>query len=358
MYPFSSHQSYVRNAWYVAAFSGEVSRQLRQRTIMDEPIVLYRTEAGEARAMWGLCAHRNFPLAEGRMVGDDIQCAYHGYRYGADGSCRHIPGQSTVPKSFRQRIYACIERSGLVWLWMGDAAKADSALMPPLDKVGADQTGWVMVPNELTVIPARWPLMIDNLMDLSHIGFLHLKTIAAPDAGEAPPELADASAFRVTRTLPAQDAKMPYVKNAFPGRQAPVDVEFGTEFFTPGFMVTFLRFYETGSSPRHLIGTSYHYQGVTPESRSSTLGFSALVRDFQPDSPAFDEWLKDAVSKTREEDGVALGLIEQYADRFADSRNELSGINDVAAIRVRRHLSQLLQAEGPVTGPAPVASVL
>ncbi|CAB3745554.1 Dicamba O-demethylase, oxygenase component [Paraburkholderia sediminicola] len=345
MYPFTANQIYIRNAWYIAAFSGEVSRQPLQRTIMDEPIVLYRTEAGAPQAMWGLCAHRNFPLAEGKLIGDEIQCPYHGYRYAVDGSCAHVPGQSTCPKSFRQRLYPCIERGGFLWLWMGEASKADAALMPPLEQVGADQPNWTMVPNEMTAIPARWPLMIDNLMDLSHIGFLHLRSIDAPGSGEAPPEFLDDSAFKVTRLLPDRDSGMLYVRYAFPDRQEPVDVEIGVEFLTPGFLAAYMRFYEPGTQRQQLLGTSYHYQGVTPESRTSTLGFSALVRDIQLDSHVFDEWLKSSVRKTREEDKMALAHLESYAEQYADVRRELSGVNDIAAIRVRRHLSQLLEAE-------------
>lgn len=352
MYPLYTDQLYVRNAWYAAAFSGELSQKPLQRIVMDEPIVLFRTVSGSVNALWGLCAHRNFPLAEGRLIGDAIQCPYHGYRYGTDGSCTHIPGQAGLPQSFRQRVYPCREQGGLVWLWMGDPASADPGLMPPLASVGGDQPGWTMVPNEVTSIPARWPLMIDNLMDLSHIGFLHLKTIEAPDAGEAPPRLENHSGFRVTRLLANQDATMPYVRNAFPGREAPVDVEIGTEFLTPGFLVTFLRFYEPGSGDP--IGTSYHYQGVTPESRNTTLGFSLLVRDFLPDAPGFDAWLKDAVCKTREEDAAALAKIERFADCYADARKELSGINDASGIRVRRHLSRLLQMESDAPDRRPV----
>lgn len=345
MYPFASPRPYVRNGWYVAAFSEEVTRTPRQRVIMDEPIVLYRTMAGEAHAMWGLCAHRNFPLAEGQLVGDELQCTYHGYRFSATGACTRIPGQSAVPKAFRQRIYPCIERAGFVWLWMGDPSRPDPSRMPPLESVGGDQPGWVRVPNEVTAIPARWPLMIDNLMDLSHIGFLHARTIDAPATGEQPPQIETESAFRVTRRLTGADSSnMPYRMQAFPDREVDVDVEVGTEFFTPGFLVTYVRFFDAGT--QRLLGTSYHYQGVTPQTRSSTHGFSSLVRDIRTDSRDFDVWLKASVSKTRAEDAVALAHIEQFADQYADARRELSGVNDVPGIKVRRHLSALLEAEG------------
>jgi len=352
MYPFALDWPYVRNAWYAAAFSGEIGRDPIQRTIMDEPIALYRTTSGQAHAMWGLCPHRHYPLVKGSMVGDDLQCGYHGYRYAVDGTCTRIPGQDTVPRAFRQRVYPCIERGGLIWLWMGDSARPDPGLMPPLERVGGDQPGWKSVPNEMTTIPARWSLMIDNLMDLSHIGFLHLKTIDAPAAGDLPPGLIGDSTFKVVRILTGDAAaKMPYRQQAVPDLSREVELEIGTEFFTPGFLVTYLRIYEAGSYRQRLIGTSYHYQGVTPHSRDTTLGFSLLVRNVRTESTEFDEWLKDSVSKTRAEDAEALGLVERYVDHYADARQELSGINDMPAIQVRRHLGRLLEAEAAAAAP-------
>jgi len=344
MYPFSVDRPFIRDAWYPAAFSGDVGRTLTQQTIMEEPIVLFRTEAGVAQAMWGLCPHRNYPLVEGRLVGDELQCSYHGYRLAVDGRCTRIPGQKTVPARFCQRTYPCTEKAGLVWVWMGSPAQADTGLLPPLDDLGGDQPGWVGVPNEVTRIPARWSLMIDNLMDLSHIGFLHLKTIEAPTTGEAPPIMSSDNQFLVTRRLPSGDVTdMPYRKQAIPDRNRKVDVEIGTEFFTPAFLVTYLKFLDTDTGEE--LGTSFHYQGVTPQTRTTTLGFSLLVRNVRTESRDFDNWLKHAVSNTRAEDSQALALVEKHADRYANAKSELSGMNDVAAIRVRRHLQQLLEAE-------------
>ena len=322
-----------------------------QRMIMDEPIVLYRSVAGEAHALWGLCAHRNYPLAEGCLVGDELQCAYHGYRYALDGACSRIPGQATVPKAFRQRVYPSVERAGLVWVWMGEAEQADLSRLPPLETLGGDQPGWIQVPNEVTLIPARWPLMIDNLMDLSHIGFLHAKTIDAPAAGEQPPQISGDTGFRVVRVLTGEHAaNIPYRLQAVHDRDRRIDVEIGTEFFTPAFLVTYLRFSDGVS--KQAIGTSYHYQGVTPQSRNSTLGFSSLVRDINPESREFDTWLKKAVSDTRAEDSVALAHIEAFADQYANAKRELCGINDVPGIKVRRHLAKLLDEEQAAAGRA------
>ena len=112
--------------------------------------------------------------------------------------------------------------------------------------------------------------------------------------------------------------------------------------------MTYVRFFDAGAG--RTIGTSYHYQGVTPQTRSSTHGFSSLVRNIRTDSRDLDAWLKESVSKTRAEDAVALARIEQFADEFVDTPRELSGVNDVPGIKVRRHLSTLLEAEETAAG--------
>src|SRR6202140_4848505 len=81
--------AYLRNAWYVAAWSdGLGDGQLVPRTIMDEPIVLYRKADGGVAAIGDRCAHRFAPLSMGKIVhGDRIQCPYHGLEYDGSGAC-------------------------------------------------------------------------------------------------------------------------------------------------------------------------------------------------------------------------------------------------------------------------------
>ena len=100
MYPFADGQVYVRNAWYMAAWSAELGKKPLGRTIMDEPVVFYRTSPGDAVAMWGLCGHRYFPLAGAEVVGDHLVCPYHGFTYDRNGACVRIPAQTDTPTKF------------------------------------------------------------------------------------------------------------------------------------------------------------------------------------------------------------------------------------------------------------------
>ena len=346
MYPFQPAQKFVRNTWYIAAWSDEVSRQPFQRTFLEEPVVLYRTAEGEPVAMWGLCPHRHYPLENGTLVGDAIQCKYHGFTLDRHGSCIKVPAQRNTPKSFRQRTYPVLERGGLVWIWMGDAAKADEAKLPDLARAGIGQAGWKLVPNGMTPIQARGQLIIDNVMDLSHVGYLHAKTISAPDAAEAPPSHNREDPIAVYRWLLKQTPAMPYIREGFPGRQEPMDIELGSEFLGPGLVITFFRFHSSApESERVLLGVSNHLHGVTPETAHSTHDFSGVCRNFHLDSEPFDTWLKQAVDETRAEDVHALEQIEPMLDRYADARTELSGVCDVGPLWVRRKIGAMLDEE-------------
>lgn len=358
MYPFGPGHIYVRNAWYMAAWDTEIGRKPLMRTIMDEPVVFYRTQAGQPVALWGLCAHRYFPLGDAELVGDNIVCPYHGFTYSPDGRCVRIPAQDKTPKNFRMRVYPVVERGRLLWIWMGDAAFADPAKLPPLEEIGMGHADWATVPNGITPVKARWQLLVDNLMDLSHIGFLHLKTLKSPDAGDAMPLHSDGEHVRASRWLLDQSPEIPYYRWAFPDNTDPLDIELGTTFYGTCLIVTWLRFHTSARlGPRQFLGTSNHIHGITPETRHRTHDFSAVIRTVRQDAPDFDAWLRDAVDKTRLEDVEALEKIEPLLDRFADSRTELASISDVSAIRVRRRIAGQMQAEADqkrATAAAPV----
>src|SRR5262245_60786802 len=120
----------LRNAWYIAAWADEVAgEQPLARRICNEPIVLFRDRAGRIAALADRCCHRAAPLNMGIVVEGGIQCGYHGLVIDGSGCCVHIPGQPQIPESARVRNYPAVEKDRIVWVWMGDAAKADTAMI-------------------------------------------------------------------------------------------------------------------------------------------------------------------------------------------------------------------------------------
>src|SRR5215203_1857100 len=99
---------FVRNCWYIAALSTEVNRKLMDRWILEQNVLLYRREDGVAVAMQNRCAHRSAPLSMGRLEGDRVVCAYHGFTFDACGKCVRVPAQPTIPKGLRVQGYPVV----------------------------------------------------------------------------------------------------------------------------------------------------------------------------------------------------------------------------------------------------------
>ena len=108
---------FLHNCWYVAGWSHDFSSERPvARTMLGEPIVLYRKADGGIAALADRCCHRLAPLSKGRIEGDDLRCMYHGLKFAPSGSCVEIPGQSVVPSHARVRAYPVVEQDCWVWV--------------------------------------------------------------------------------------------------------------------------------------------------------------------------------------------------------------------------------------------------
>jgi len=123
-------EPFLRDFWHIAALSGEVKRELLARTIMDEPVLMYRQLDGTIVALHDRCIHRRVSLSAGRLIDDRVQCGYHGLEFDGSGKCVHIPGQTQIPPQARVKTYPTVERDGVVWIWMGDATTAETTQVP------------------------------------------------------------------------------------------------------------------------------------------------------------------------------------------------------------------------------------
>ena len=182
----SSPAKWLRNAWQAAALSGEIGEQLFARTFLDEPVVLWRTPAGEVRALADRCAHRFVPLSAGRLDDGIIECGYHGMRFDETGACVGVPGQASVAPRATVRSYPVTEMHGLVWIWMGDPQRSRAAVVP--DVRWRELAGWKFI-GGYEHVAADYRLLNDNLLDLSHESFVHRDTIGNHAVADAPFEV-------------------------------------------------------------------------------------------------------------------------------------------------------------------------
>jgi phenylpropionate dioxygenase-like ring-hydroxylating dioxygenase large terminal subunit len=186
MYPFTAGSFAPRDGWYVAAFAREIGRHLTARTLLNQPMVLYRKADGEAVAVGGHCPHRHFPLGAGRLEADEIVCGYHGITFGPDGRCTRIPAQAQVPSVYGIPTYPLVEHGMWLFVWPGDPARAERALLPPLDDIGFTNPTLTSRAMFFHEVKCRYQLLNDNLLDLSHLGFLHKTSIGTEDDARTP----------------------------------------------------------------------------------------------------------------------------------------------------------------------------
>ena len=181
----------VRNAWYIAAWSNELDEGPIARKIMGEDLVIFRGGDGKAAALEDRCCHRGVKLSLGQPVEKGIMCGYHGLVFDGSGACVDNPGEKLNP-AYRVRSFPVVERQNFVWIWTGDAEQADESLIidfPYHDM--ADEYNFHFARYD---IGANYMFMMDNLMDLTHLGYVHTSTI-----GGNPQEHDDAE-LTTTRT--------------------------------------------------------------------------------------------------------------------------------------------------------------
>jgi len=346
-YPFRGKTPFPRHQWFIAAWSGEVTRAVLARVILNQPIIFFRTEAGSLTALSGLCPHRWAPLATGTISGDTIACPYHGAAFDSLGRCVSLPFQDHIPPALRLRTYPIIERGGIVWIWPGDADRVDPSLLPQTDSLGLGVPGWRHDTSRPILLKARAQLLLENLFDQSHVGFTHAATLGTRTAAAdpfRPSEIVDLPGYFSIRHKPAllpSDAAMQAI---FPDIGDHMTIQLRSELFGVGLVngvgtQTFAT--DAQGSARRLVGSMNFLHGVTPSTDTTTHYFTAMTRDFVVD----DDVLSDVLSRRNAlvvgEDVAMLESIEPQLDAHADIRSEINYPTDAAAIRVRRRIEHL-----------------
>jgi len=335
---------FVRNAWYAAAWSEDIGRDLVERWICGIPIVFYRREDGAPVALEGTCPHRQYPLALGRLKGDTVECGYHGITFGCDGACVHVPGESRAPAAMRVRNFPLEERGGLIWLYAGDPSKADPAGIAE-QWLGAP--GWTSV-HGTKILEGRAQLLIENLMDLSHETFLHPETIGNSAVAETPvvtETLADC--VRSTRIM--RDIPPPALYAKF-GVSDRVDRTQIAEFHPPGVVLT--RATVAPTRPGYTTVNIVVIHCVTPETATRTRYNWAVARDYAlEDAAVSDAWQKGS-SWIFDQDVAALNAQEARLQMLPPDHIELSIPGDAGALAARKWVKQLAAAERREPVPA------
>ena len=161
---------FIRDAWYVAAWDHEVDRLL-PITVLGDAVVLYRQSNGRVAALEDACVHRKLPLSMGRVQGDLIECGYHGLRFDATGACVHVPCSDRIPRNAAVRSYLIESRYGLLWIWMGHPGRARVGDILQVEHW--NEPGWGHTAGDSMSVDCNYLLVTDNLLDPSHVSWVH-----------------------------------------------------------------------------------------------------------------------------------------------------------------------------------------
>ena len=193
--------TFLRNTWYVAMWGDDLELgAVAGRTILGEPVALFRKTDGTVAAITDQCSHRFAPLSRGKVCGDHLQCPYHGLEFSADGQCAVNPhGSGRITPQLHLRSYPVVERHTILWIWMGDQP-ADPDLIPDFSHLDDGAPG-IVSKRDWMVIDVDYRLMSDNLLDLSHANFLHEGLLGHAGMNDADVDIhEDGDTLYVTRT--------------------------------------------------------------------------------------------------------------------------------------------------------------
>ncbi len=345
----------VKNCWYVAALSGEVGRELKERTLLGKTVLMYRTQDGQPVVMQNRCPHRNFPLSKGRLEGDQVVCGYHGMHFTPNGKCTFMPSMNNAPANARIASYPVVEKAPLVWVWMGDPAKADPATVP--------DTPWLADPAWKTVsgqfhVGTNYVAMHENLLDQTHFPILHAGTgIGTPAYSKSTMDVrVEGNVVHLVRAL--LDSPAPDIYGVPTGlKDRIVDRHSDGYFASPALHYAHARVVNkdvrAGEREEYRFTITHIY---TPEQQGAIHYWWFNSRDCNVDDAQADAFLVDASMKAYQEDVDALTWIQETVERETEPFEELSFGPDRPGIAMRRILLKLANEEArDVAAPAACA---
>ena len=340
---------WAKNLWYVAAWDEEIPADgLLARILLNQPIVFYRDEQGQVVALEDRCCHRAAPLSKGRKEGNCLRCMYHGLKFDPTGACVEIPGQEIIPAKARVISYPVVERNRLVWIWMGDAEQANPDQIT--DFFWHDSPDWRMKPGYIHY-DAAYELVIDNLLDFTHLAWVHPTTLGTQSAADLKPEIVrngeGNGSLQITRwylndEMPALHAKVATFGN-------PVDRWQIYEWSPPALLRM-----DAGSAPagtgapdgrRVAEAVQFRHTSIqTPETDTTCHYWFCQARNFALDNEAMTEQIFDNVVVAFEEDRTMIEAQQKVISQVPD-RPMIPIAADAGLSQARWLLDRLIQAE-------------
>ena len=330
--------NYPKKCWYVAATSEELGDAPLGRRLLDRDVVLWRSNDGQVMAFDDRCAHRGFPLSDGRVEGDRLVCGYHACTYGPDGRCVQIPTQHDVPPGMRVRTYPVLEEPPFVWIWMGPPAGA-SGRRPP-------RTPWLNDRDWSTftsawLVKANYLMLHEHYLDFSYAPVVH--------RDDVPPGLDRLPAFHdveVTETTVSYTRLIPEAPLAkWEADATGLDTARGYSrresgvFASPAMQIQRWEIEADGAKYSNV-----RTHAITPETASSTHVFMQASRNYALERDAVTTTLQSFVDELIHRD---TAIVEAAASRvgYDGWQSSVEFQADAAALRARHIVAVMLAKE-------------
>ena len=337
--------NYPRRAWWVAGLGAEIAGGPVQRWLLELPLVLYRGADGQVVALDDRCPHRWAPLSMGSVVGNEIACPYHGFRFGPDGRCTLVPTQAAIPGIARVRSYPVIEAAPFVWVWTGDPdAAAEAPLPPTLD--------WAVDPSRVTAggameVGCNYLALKENVLDLSHFAFVHANTLAVTDWTRPPEVEAGGSEVTYRQHFPAAPLPAHYGVPTGIGCERPVDRDAWGSYVSPGLQIAGVDIRDPGRTAAGRDAFSLRIcHATTPIDETRCNYWWFFSQDYGHGEDAAER-LTERIEAAFLEDKAVLEATEAMVRRDPRGRDylDISVACDQAGIEARRRVQKLVGDE-------------
>ncbi len=339
-----------RNQWYCAALAAEITQAPLGRIFLGEPVVMYRKSDGTAVALEDRCCHRRAPLSRGQVEGDNLRCGYHGLLYEPGGKVIWAPGQEKLPPGAQVKSYPFVEKHGWAWIWMGDPALADPKEAPAFHWF--DAPGWAGY-GECLDVKANYMLLVDNLLDLSHLAFLHIKTIGAAD--DTNPHLTWERKGNTLRGVRVARNISPSQRQIALGDTLRTDVTKIMTFTPPGNVVIEITTVEAGKTqddPTNRVNrTLVVLDSMTPETETSCHYFWGSCRNYATEDRALSDTMAKSTRIAFDEDRFMLEAEQRIID-LNPAASQIDLIGDAGGLQARRIVERLVAEANAVARAA------
>ena len=339
-------KGFLRDCWYVAGRSEDFGRTPEAVRMLGEDIVIFRAEDGAPIALEDACPHRKLPLSRGTVQGDAIVCGYHGLTFGRSGACVIAPTQlDNPPRRAVVRSYPAEDRWGFLWLWTGDPETADRDLI--IDIPSFDAPDWGRTPKGAMSMACHYLYVTDNLLDPSHVAWVHLTSFAGAGTDDLPLDLEEAEDRVVVSRWIHDEPAPPYYAPILPfGPKC--DRKQHYECRLPSTAVNMSVYTPSGEggadrplSPNAFVNISYNF--LTPVDAGTTRYFWFQHRNMHAGDEALSQRMFEGAVTAFTEDKEVL---ERVHVGMAERRTPYLNLGlDAGAMRFRSRVAAAIAAE-------------